>query len=86
MPDVETSSAERGSKYERLHRVPFQHSTGRSVEANGVKPPGGAEHVHVYLNQIGSKQGFLHLTLEDVQSDKQGIGARTALTAGGASV
>lgn len=53
-----------------------------SVEANGVKPPGGAEHVHVYLNQIGSKQGFLHLALVGVQSNKQGIGARITLTAG----
>jgi enediyne biosynthesis protein E4 len=53
-----------------------------SVEANGVKPPGGAEHVHVYMNQIGAKQGFLYLTLKGVQSNRQGIGARITLTAG----
>jgi hypothetical protein len=53
-----------------------------SAEANGVKPPGGAEHVHVYVNRFGQDHGFLHVTLKGVRSNAQGIGARVTLTAG----
>jgi enediyne biosynthesis protein E4 len=53
-----------------------------SVDANGVKPPGGVEHVHIYVNKIGSKQSFLHVTLKGVKSNALGIGARVTLTAG----
>lgn len=53
-----------------------------SVEANGVKPPGGAEHVHVFLNEVGSRNNFLHVTLRGTRANAQGIGARVTLTAG----
>jgi hypothetical protein len=53
-----------------------------SAEANGVKPPGGAEHVHMFVNEIGSQQGFLHVTLKGAASNALGIGARITLTAG----
>lgn len=53
-----------------------------SVEANGVKPPGGVEHVHMFVNKIGSKQNFLHVTLKGVRSNALGIGGRVTLTAG----
>jgi hypothetical protein len=53
-----------------------------SVEANGVKPPGGVEHLHMFVNKIGSQQNFLHVTLKGVQSNALGIGARVTLTAG----
>ena len=53
-----------------------------SVEANGVKPPGGVEHLHVFVNKIGSQQNFLHVTLKGMKSNALGIGARVTLTAG----
>lgn len=53
-----------------------------SVDAGGVEPPGGAEHVHVYRNQIGAEKAFLHVTLRGRQSNAQGIGARVVVTAG----
>ncbi len=53
-----------------------------SVEANGVKPPGGVEHLHVFVNTIGSQQSFLHVTLKGLKSNALGIGARVTLTAG----
>ena len=53
-----------------------------SVEANGVKPPGGVEHLHMFVNKIGSQQNFLHVTLKGVQSNALGIGARVTVTAG----
>jgi hypothetical protein len=53
-----------------------------SVAANGVMPPGGVEHVHLFVNKVGSKQNFLHVTLKGVPSNALGIGARVTLTAG----